>query len=243
MLPVVILAGGLATRMHPHTKTLPKALLSIHGQPFIEHQLCLLAEKGIQDIVLCLGHLGEQVIEYVEKKNKYGLNIQWSMDGPHLLGTGGAIYNALPLLSEQFMVLYGDSYLDIDYKVIADAYQKSSQPALLTIYKNNNQFDTSNIQYENGCIIDYNKTHKTDKMQYIDYGLSCLHKKIFTDWKNTTFDLSDVYTFLVKNRAIVGYEVTQRFYEIGSPHGLAALETYLSQKTCFIQDNDHNSIL
>lgn len=233
MLPVIILAGGLATRMHPQTKTLPKALLPVNGQPFVTHQLQLLADNGIQHIVFCIGYLGEQLVEYVEKNNTYGLKIQWSLDGPELLGTGGAISNALPLLGEQFMVLYGDSYLDIDYKAIVDAYQKSAQPALLTIYKNNDQYDTSNIYYDNGRLLDYNKIFKTDQMQYIDYGLSCLHKKVFTNWEEPVFDLSDLYTSLVKNQSITGYEVTQRFYEIGSPRGLTELEEYLSHKKGF----------
>lgn len=227
MLPVVILSGGLATRMYPYTKTVPKALLSVNGRPFVDYQLSLLAKKGIQKVIFCVGYLAEQLMEYVGNGQRYGLKVDWSIDGPQLLGTGGAIRHALPLLGKQFMVLYGDSYLDIEYTSVVEAFCKSSTPALMTIYKNDNKYDTSNVQFCDGQIINYNKRDRTELMNYIDYGLGCFNSNIFLKWEDTIFDLEEVYTFLVKHQKLSGYEVTQRFYEIGSPSGLKELEGYL----------------
>jgi len=230
MLPVVILAGGLATRMKPITEKIPKSLIEVNGKPFISHQLDYLKSQGIQNIVLCIGHLGHMIESLIGDGKALGLNIQYSLDGDKLLGTGGAIKKALPLLSKDFFVLYGDSFLPIDYKNAADAYVSSKKNALITVIKNNNQWDKSNVEFESGTLIEYNKHHPNERMHYIDYGLSILNQSIFNDYhENEPFDLSDLYHKLSLHNHLAGFETFDRFYEIGSQNGLKETEIYLSK--------------
>jgi len=230
MLPVAILAGGLATRMKPITEKIPKSLIEVNGKPFILHQLDYLKSQGIQNIVLCIGHLGHMIESLIGDGKALGLNIQYSLDGDKLLGTGGAIKKALPLLSKDFFILYGDSFLPIDYKDVEDAYVSSKKNALITVIKNNNQWDKSNVQFASGELIEYNKHHPNQKMQYIDYGLSILNQSIFDAYlENESFDLSDLYHKLSLHNHLAGFETFERFYEIGSQDGLKETENYLSK--------------
>jgi NDP-sugar pyrophosphorylase family protein len=230
MLPVVILAGGLATRMKPITEKIPKSLIEVNSKPFISHQLDYLKSQGIQNIVLCIGHLGHMIESLIGDGKALGLNIQYSLDGDKLLGTGGAIKKALPLLSKDFFVLYGDSFLPIDYKNAGDAYVSSKKNALITVIKNNNQWDKSNVEFESGTLIEYNKHHPNERMHYIDYGLSILNQSIFNDYhENEPFDLSDLYHKLSLHNHLAGFETFDRFYEIGSQNGLKETEIYLSK--------------
>ena len=230
MLPVVILAGGLATRMKPITEKIPKSLIEVNGKPFIRHQLDYLKSQGIQDIVLCIGHLGHMIESFIGDGKALGLNIQYSLDGDKLLGTGGAIKKALPLLSKDFFVLYGDSFLPIDYKNVEDAYVSSKKNALITVIKNNNQWDKSNVEFASGTLIEYNKHHPNERMHYIDYGLSILNQSIFDAYhQNESFDLCDLYHKLSLHDHLAGFETFDRFYEIGSQNGLKETEIYLSK--------------
>src|SRR5258708_7251307 len=122
-LPVAILAGGLATRLRPVTEKIPKLLVEVAGEPFFSHQLRLLKQAGLTRIVLCVGHLGEQIVALYGDGAKWGVQIDYAFDGPKLLGTGGALIRALPKLGEAFYVLYGDSYLSIDYRTVGKAFQ------------------------------------------------------------------------------------------------------------------------
>ena len=227
MLPGAILAGGLATRMRPLTETIPKALLNVANEPFIFHQLRLLRRNEIQDVVLCVGYLGEQIKAVVGDGSSFGMNVTYSSDWPELRGTGGALKKALPLLGEHFMVLYGDSYLDIPYTEVTETFIRSGQPALMTVYRNANQHDTSNVIYRNGRIEVYDKRHYIPEMDYIDYGLGCLSASLFLAQPNS-FDLADIYSALATQGKLVGYEVHSRFYEIGSPAGLCELNLLLA---------------
>lgn len=230
MLPVVILAGGLATRMKPITEKIPKSLIEVNGKPFILHQLDYLKSQGIQNIVLCIGHLGHMIESLIGDGKALGLNIQYSLDGDKLLGTGGAIKKALPLLSKDFFVLYGDSFLPIDYKDVEEAYVSSKKNALITVIKNNNQWDKSNVEFASGRLIEYNKHHPNERMHYIDYGLSILNQSIFDTYpENESFDLSDLYHTLSLHNHLAGFETFDRFYEIGSQNGLKETENYLSK--------------
>lgn len=227
-LPVAILAGGLATRLRPITEKIPKALVDVAGQPFIEHQLALLRAHGYTRVVLCVGYLGEMLEHHLGNGSRFGMSISYVADGPKLLGTGGALRRALPWLGESFFVLYGDSYLPCEYGQVEDAFQLSSKPALMTVLKNNNRWDTSNVVYQDGRIVQYDKATKSKEMQFIDYGLSALHARLFESYEDgAAFDLSDVFSKLASQGELAGFEVTERFYEIGSPAGLAETALYL----------------
>jgi NDP-sugar pyrophosphorylase family protein len=231
MYPVVIVAGGLATRLRPITERIPKALVKIGGRPFLEHQIELLKRNSVSGVVLCVGHLGQMIEQQYGNGGGLGVRIKYSYDGPRLLGTGGAIKRALGLLPEAFYVLYGDSYLPVDYRAVAGAFREAGQPALMTVFANADAWDTSNVWFENGAIRLYSKREKLPEMRYIDYGLMVCRRKIFDDYPdNVPFDLADVLENLSRNGKLAGFEVSQRFYEIGSPSGLAELRRLLSDK-------------
>jgi NDP-sugar pyrophosphorylase family protein len=226
--PLALLAGGLATRMRPLTETIPKSLLEVAGKPFLDHQLTLFARQGVRHVVICAGFLGEMMQDFAGNGARWGLTIEWSFDGDQLLGTGGALMQALPLLGEEFLVTYGDSYLDEPFAPILDAFYTSGQPALMTVFRNEGRYDTSNIEFENGRLKRYDKTHLTPAMKHIDYGLQVLKAEALKGWpKGQKFDLSTVYTSLVEQGRMAGYETARRFHEIGSREGLAGLDAFL----------------
>jgi len=223
--PVVILAGGLATRLRPITEKVPKLLVEVAGEPFFNHQLRLLKKNGLTKIVLCVGHLGEMIVERYGDGSAWGVEIDYVFDGPKLLGTGGAIVQALPKLGETFYVLYGDSYLPTDYQAVGSCFAALNKKGLMTVYKNEGLYDTSNILYYDGKIILYDKEDPIPEMNYIDYGLGIFRKAAFKKYSSgEQLDLADVQKNLVKQGEMVGYEVKQRFYEIGSFTGLQELE-------------------
>ena len=226
--PVAILAGGLATRLHPLTETLPKALLKVADEPFLGHQLRLLRSQGIRRVVLCLGYLGNMIEQHFKGGDSYGIEIEYSFDAPQLLGTGGALKRALPMLNDQFFVLYGDSYLPIDYGAVGQAFRDSGKPALMTVFKNDGQWDRSNVDFRGKEIHRYDKKHPTADMHHIDYGLGVFRPEALANWPNdNAFDLADVYRQLAERKELAGFEVEQRFYEIGSTGGLAELDSLL----------------
>ena len=230
--PVVILAGGLATRLYPATKTLPKSLLEIAGQPFIHHQLVLLREKGVIHVVLCVGYLGEMIEEYVGDGSRWGLEVRYSYDGNVLLGTGGAVKKALSLLPDTFFILYGDSYLDIDYDAVIECFYGEGLPVLMTIYRNQNAFDSSNILMKDGRILKYDKKSRDPAMEYIDYGLIVMRRHIFEGYpSNKPFDLSQIIYQMVDVGRVAAFEVEKRFYEIGSTQGIRETEEYIRNRT------------
>jgi NDP-sugar pyrophosphorylase family protein len=228
-LPVAILAGGLATRLRPITEKIPKALVSVAGEPFLSHQLRMLKEQGISRAVLCIGHLGEMIEAEYGDGEAWGVKLSYSHDGPHQLGTGGALRQALPLLGESFFVLYGDSYLPINYREVAAAWKASAQPALMTVFRNEGAWDTSNVEFGDGRIVRYDKRDRTPAMLHIDYGLSIFTASAFLE-KPAAFDLSDVQRELVLAGKMAGFESFRRFYEIGSHAGLAELEEFLRHR-------------
>jgi len=227
---VAILAGGLATRLYPVTKTMPKSLIEVAGKPFIHHQLSLFKTRGITDVVLCVGYLGEMVEEYVGTGEKWGLNVKYSHDGDVLLGTGGSLKKATSMLPDSFFVMYGDSYLDAEYKPISDSFEYQKKPALMAVFHNRNQFDTSNIIFKDGKILKYDKVNKTPDMEYVDYGMAAVQKTVFDEWPEGKFDLASVYQKLLERGQLAGFEVKTRFYEGGSVSGLKETDQYLSRK-------------
>lgn len=230
MYKVAILAGGLATRLRPLTETIPKALVEVSGKPFILHQLKYIKQQGITDIVLCIGHLGEMIQALVGNGQRFGLNVNYSYDGENLLGTGGALKKALPFLSDNFFVLYGDSFLPINYTKIQQAFIKCKKKGLMTIFENKDKWDKSNVHFESNHLIEYNKRNPHKKMVYIDYGLGILSKSVFDKYSNDmVFDLADVYQELSLEGQLEGVEVFDRFYEIGSHIGLEEIQNYFKQ--------------
>jgi NDP-sugar pyrophosphorylase family protein len=231
MLTCAILCGGLATRLRPLTETIPKSLIPISGRPYIAHQLELLHSRGIRNVVLCVGHLGERIEAFVGDGSSFGMNISYSFDGPILLGTGSAIRKALPLLGEAFFVLYGDSYLACDYQAVEAYFGSTGKLGLMTIYRNVGLYDTSNIEAVDGRIIRYDKQVRNSSMQFIDYGLGLFQRAAFHDLPADRFTgLEEVYKTLLDQGELAAFEVPERFYEIGSPAGISDLEEYLERR-------------
>jgi NDP-sugar pyrophosphorylase family protein len=232
--PVAILAGGLAKRLRPITGTIPKALVTIAGVPFLAHQLRLLHSAGLRRIIICAGYLGEMIEAEIGDAARFDLRTEYSFDGPSLLGTGGALKRALRLLGPRFFVLYGDSYLPIDYRKAALAFATGDKAGLMTVYRNEGRWDASNVQFEAGQILRYDKKQRTPEMHHIDYGLGILRAEALASWPdNEPFDLADVYRHLLSENQLSGHEVTERFYEIGSPEGLAELDAFLRHQPAF----------
>lgn len=230
-LPVALLAGGLATRLRPITEKVPKVLVPVAGRPFLAHQLELLRRQGIRRVVLCLGHLGEMVVKEFGDGSAHGVELDYSFDGPKLLGTGGALKQALPKLGERFFTLYGDSYLTEPLAPVAEFFARSGRAALMTVYRNEGLYDTSNVVFADGAIQIYDKKQRRPEMRHIDYGLGVFNASVFDEWPaDTAFDLAEVMTRLVEQRRMAGWEVKDRFYEIGSPAGLAELDALLAAR-------------
>jgi NDP-sugar pyrophosphorylase family protein len=229
--PVALLAGGMATRLRPITEKIPKLLVEVAGEPFFSHQLRLLKSAGLTRIVLCVGYLGEQIVNLYGDGSKWGVQIDYSFDGPKLLGTGGALIQALPKLGDAFYVLYGDSYLPIDYHAVASHFLASGREGLMTVYENHGRYDTSNVEFAHGEIARYDKKNKTPAMHHIDYGLGLFRSAAFASFpRDAVVDLAAVQMDLVARRQLAGYEMKQRFYEIGSHEGLNELDALLSKK-------------
>jgi MurNAc alpha-1-phosphate uridylyltransferase len=232
MLPVAILAGGLATRLRPVTQEIPKSLIEVAGKPFIFHQLEYLRKQGINSVVLCIGFLGDMIQKVVGNGSRWNMHISYLPDGPLLLGTGGALRQALPLLGKHFYILYGDSYLPIDFFNVEKIFSTSRKKGLMTVLRNYDRWDKSNVEFDGGQIIEYNKTVIRPEMQYIDYGLGVLEGDVLNTYPaGKSFDLAKVYNDLSLAGELAGYEVFERFYEIGSHQGIADTQAYLLEKT------------
>lgn len=203
-------------------------MVKIHGKPFIQYQLELLKKNNLNDIILCVAQ-GSSIIEnFVGDGRSFGLDVKYSYDGSNLLGTGGAIKNSLRNVNEYFFVIYGDSYLDINYKEVYDYYLLNDKKSVLTVFENNNLLDRSNIIFKNNKILKYCKNSDDKEMTYIDYGLSILNKKDFVDFDDKdSFDLSNLYDTLVKEDKLNAFKITERFYEIGSIEGINDFSKYM----------------
>ena len=228
---MALLAGGMATRMRPATLSIAKSMLPVAGEPFLGQQLRMLAAQGVREVVICCGYLEEQLRAYAGDGSRWGCRVRYSPDGASPLGTGGALRKALPLLGEQFMVMYGDSYLPTAFRPAWEAFLQSGQEGLMTVYRNAGRWDTSNVEFDNGRIRKYSKQAKTPEMCHIDYGLSCFRAEALRCWpEGSGFDLAGVALELLSRRQLAGFEVRERFYEIGSPAGLAETDRLLRER-------------
>lgn len=237
-IPVALLAGGLATRLRPITETIPKALVELAGRPFIDHQLALLHRHGIRKIVMCLGYLGEMVRDHCGDGDRYGLQLAYSFDGEKLMGTGGAVARAREFFGPEtdlpVWIMYGDSYMDIDYRAVLSRFLQED-PAqtlgLMTVLRNGDRWDKSNVVFEDEKLLRYDKKNRTPEMDYIDYGVALLRRSAIDRIPiDRPFDLAELYTSLVSEGRMIGYEVFERFYEIGTPHSLEEARQHLQTR-------------
>lgn len=233
----VILAGGLATRMRPLTETIPKALIQAAGRPFVDHQLAWLAGHGVGEVVLSIGYRGDMLRAHVGDGARFGLRVGYVDEGTNLRGTAGALRLAAAegALAEAFLVTYGDSFLPVDFGAVADAFRASGQPALMTVFANAGRWDTSNVIYGEDRVQLYDKHHRTRPAAdfgYIDYGLLGLTRAVVEAEVPAAgkADLADLLHGLSVRGALAGLEVRERFYEIGSPAGLADFEAWLKSR-------------
>jgi NDP-sugar pyrophosphorylase family protein len=229
----VILAGGLGTRMRPLTDIRPKTLLPVAGRPFAWHQLQWLAAQGITEVVYCIAHQGDQIRRYWKTETSPVPSLSYVDEGTQLRGTGGALRLAFDqgVLDESFFVLYGDSFLPVQFAPIWKAFEAGGTVALMTILKNEGRWDRSNVIYSEGRLSLYAKgadPQTQAHMHYIDYGLSVLRREVVAGISETVFDLSALFHRLSVEGQLAGYEVTERFYEVGSPEGLRDLEEFLA---------------
>jgi len=228
---VAILAGGKATRLRPLTETIPKALVEIHGRPFIAWQLDWLRDQGASRVLVCAGYRGDQIQEVVGDGRDWGLQVDWLFDGPTLLGTAGALKRAVPLLGGPFFVLYGDSYLPIPWRPVQDAFDASGRQALMTVFRNDGQFERSNVEVADGRIVVYDKKAITPRMHHIDYGLGLFAPSAFDGVpEGQPADLAVLYGDLLARHELAAYEVRERFYEIGSFEGIEATSAFIAAR-------------
>jgi NDP-sugar pyrophosphorylase family protein len=226
--PVCILAGGLGSRLGDHVRETPKPLLEVAGEPFVFHQLRLLARHGADRVTICTGYLGEQVVERIGDR-RFGIAISYSDDGSELIGTLGAVRKAAPTLGPRFLVLYGDTYLRIDYRDAAEAWERSGLPGMMTVLRNDGRWDVSNVDFDGERVTRYDKRHPLPAMRWIDYGLGGLEPRGLDVVGPEVADLADLYSELARRGALFGFAATERFYEIGTPEALAETSAFLGR--------------
>ena len=226
---VAILAGGLATRLRPLTEEMPKSLIRIQGRPFLEYQLEFLNRGGVEDIVLCVGYLGEQIERYFGNGNRFGVRIRYSHEGDSLLGTAGALKKSEGLLEDPFFAMYGDSYLLLNFSKVMSFFKSQDKLALMTAYKNYDRYDRSNTSIEGNLVKQYSKRAKAEGMVYIDYGANIFRKRALELIpENQPYALEDLFPKLIEKKELLAYETEQRFFQIGSPDGLEEFKVHIS---------------
>jgi NDP-sugar pyrophosphorylase family protein len=227
----VILAGGVASRLGTQAGDLPKTLVPVAGRPFADHQLAWLAEQGVTQVVYCIGYRGDQIRDYVGSGERWGLEVEYVDEGSNLRGTGGALRLAYDqgVLSETFVVLYGDSYLRLELPAVLASFRATQLPALMTVIRNDGKWDRSNVDFDGNLVTYYSKTE--GNFSWIDYGLSVLDHDVITRLpQEAVVDLGELYADLSAEGSLAGFEVHERFYEIGSPEGLDELERLLAPR-------------
>ena len=232
--PVCILAGGRGTRLGVIVKQTPKPLLEVAGEPFLLHQLRLLSRYRARRVVLCVGYLGDEVERRIGS-SQFGIEIDYVYDGDTPIGTLGAIRQALPVLGERFLVLYGDTYLRIEYDVVAGAWESSGLMGLMTVLRNHGRWDTSNATFDGRRVTAYDKAHPNPGMDWIDYGLGGLCAEAVDLIGKGGSELSDLYRELAAGRQLFGFAATKRFYEIGTPNSLAETGAFLAEEPGLVE--------
>ncbi|KYK33786.1 MAG: hypothetical protein AYK22_06115 [Thermoplasmatales archaeon SG8-52-3] len=228
---MVILCGGLATRLGKIAKKTPKSMIKIKNKPFLEYQIENIKRYSIKDIILCVGHLSEQIEKYFGNGDKFGVNIKYSYDTNKPLGPIGALKNAESLVDDIFFIMYGDSYLNVDFKKIANYFSNHNKLGLMVVYKNYNKFDKSNLIVNDKMIIAYGEKERTNDMIYIDYGTSLLNKKVLNLIpKNTFYKTGQLFSNLISKNELLAYEVKERFYHIGNLDALNEFKAFIESQ-------------
>lgn len=238
---VVILAGGQGTRLGEVTKGRPKSMVLVRGRPFLEYQLELLKAQGIRDVVLCIGHLGEQIGRYFGNGERIGLDIRYNLeDRP--LGTAGALKNAASLLNDTFFTMYGDSYLFLDFRHVMSYFQSQKKLALMTVYRNHDYYDRSNAATQGNLVKKYSKQERTPDMVYIDYGANIFRKEVLSLVpEDQPYRLEELFPRLIERGELLAFEVRERFYEIGSLQGLRDFKKYVGGQDDTLQSTDQDN--
>ena len=226
----VILAGGLGTRLGDLTESLPKPMVDVHGKPFLEYELALLRERGVTDVVLCLGHLAEGIMGHFGDGSRFGLRIAYSVEIGCLLGTAGAVKQAEPLLDGVFFLTYADSYLRVDYGAVLSALRRCGGLGLMVVYRNEDRYERSNVVVEDGRVRVYDKEGAATGMDYVNYGVSALRKEALTLVPaGVPYSQEAWYQALIRDRRLAAFEASERFYEVGSPEGLAEFRRLVAE--------------
>ena len=227
---VAILAGGLATRLGPMTATRPKSMLEVAGTPFLAHQLALLRRHGVDDVVLCIGHLGAEIRRHFGGGEAFGVRLRYSDEGERRLGTAGALKWAEPVLAETFFVLFGDSYLPLDYRDVLREFQTRGTPAAMVVYRNQDRYDASDVDVRDGLVVRYGREPRSADLVYINAGLSVLRRETLgTLALERPAGLPELYRPLIAAKRLAAIETPQRFYEVGSPGGLEEFRRVVAQ--------------
>jgi NDP-sugar pyrophosphorylase family protein len=227
---IVILSGGLGKRLGTLTRNTPKSLIRISGKPFLEYQLDFLTKAEIKKILLCTGHMGEQIEIHFGSGEKYGVNIRYNHEDKPL-GTAGALRYCEEKLDDPFITIYGDSYVFLDFNDMISYFQSQDKLALMTVYKNSDRYGWSNTSIQGNLVKQYSKKNSTGDMEYIDYGVNVFRKRVLDMIpKNQFYSLEDLFPKLIEQEQLLAYEVYQRFYEIGSPEGLADFKHYVTRR-------------
>jgi NDP-sugar pyrophosphorylase family protein len=230
MLQIVLLAGGLGTRLQSVAPDTPKAIVPVAGRPFIEHQFELLRKHGLTRALLCIGHFGEKIIAHVGDGSKFGMQVSYIQEDPKsLLGTGGALVNALPEIESEFAVMYGDSYLPVDYRDFVEKSRAQNRRAVMSVYRNGGLWDSSNTRIEGDRVVFYSKKSRPGECDFIDYGLTYFRREVIESYRShlLPLDMATIQGGLVERGEMGAWEAPVRFYEIGKPEGLAELDAYL----------------
>lgn len=224
---MVILCGGFATRLGDIVKNIPKSMIQIEGKPFLEYQIENLKKHSIKDLVLCVGYLSDQIKNYFGDGSKFSVNIRYSHDGDKPLGPIGAVKKAEPLLEDDFLIMYGDSYLSVDFKKAYSFFTQKSKLGLMVVYKNYDKYDKSNLIIRDNLVIGYGEKNA----DYIDYGTSILRKQTLDIIpKNTFYSTSDFFPELIKKQELLAFEAKKRFYHIGNPKALEDFRSFIRRQ-------------
>jgi N-acetyl-alpha-D-muramate 1-phosphate uridylyltransferase len=228
----IILAGGLGTRLRSISETIPKALMPVARRPFIEYQIELFHRRGVRDLIICIGHLGHLIEEHLGDGRRFDVSIRYGYERDGLLGTAGAIKNVEPLLEDAFFVQYGDSYLLVDYREVMTHFLQHDALGMMVVHKNHDKWDRSNVVIDGDRVSVYDKSRKSPAMVYIDFGVSTFRREAFAGIpEGAATDLSTVHQTLIEQRQLLAYETHRRFYEIGSPEGLEAFDSFVRTGT------------